>query len=124
MPFPLALVFSLFHANCIVYKKIQNTRKEGITGDGWRQNATALLDEMRQNGVGIVMPPAEGEFPQEGLPFAEGRKITSVFAFAGAAEALRLLSCFQHCRNTGQLMYASASASRPSVCPSSVAVWK
>ena len=72
-----------------VWEGILHTRKEGITGDGWRQNATALLDEMRQNGVGIVMPPAEGEFPQEGLPFAEGRKITSVFAFAGAAEALR-----------------------------------
>lgn len=72
-----------------VWEGILHTRKEGIAEDGWRRNAAALLNEMRQNSVGIVIPPAEGEFPQEGLPFAEGRKITAVFAFAGTAEALR-----------------------------------
>ncbi len=72
-----------------VWEGILHTRKEGIAEDNWRRNAAALLEEMRLNGVGIVIPPAEGEFPQEGLPFAEGRKIAAVFAFAGAAEALR-----------------------------------
>lgn len=72
-----------------IWEGILHTGKEGIAEENWRQKATALLDEMRQNGVGILIPPTEGDFPQEGLPFAEGRKITAVFAFAGAAEALR-----------------------------------
>lgn len=72
-----------------VWEGILQTGKDRMTEEGWRRSAAALLEEMRQKGVGIVIPPAEGEFPREGTVFAEGRRIAAVFAFAGAAEALR-----------------------------------
>ena len=52
-----------------VWEGILHTRKEGITGDGWRQNATALLDEMRQNGH-----PQRENFRKKGCPLRKGGK--------------------------------------------------
>lgn len=68
---------------------ILQTAREGMRSAIWRKNAAALLEQMRQEGVGIVIPPAEGELPRDILPFAEGRSLAAVFAFAGAREALR-----------------------------------
>ena len=48
-----------------------------------------LLAALEEAGAAIIVPPAEGEFPRERLPFAEGRRLAQLFAFAGAAEALR-----------------------------------
>lgn len=70
---------------------ILQTEKEGAVAPGWRQGASALLTALQQEGVSIVVPPVEGEFPREVLPFAEGRRLATLFAFAGAAEALRRL---------------------------------
>lgn len=55
----------------------------------WRKNGQLLLEALEKEGVGIVIPPAEGEWPRGILPFADGRKLTALFAFSGAAEALR-----------------------------------
>lgn len=55
----------------------------------WRKNARRLLEEMKKEGISIVIPPMEGELPQDILPFADGRKLMTLFAFIGAAEALK-----------------------------------
>lgn len=71
------------------WEGILQTEKEKLAEEGWRHGAAALLEEMKEKGAGIVIPPAEGELPRDILPFAEGRRIAAVFAFAGAAEALQ-----------------------------------
>ena len=68
---------------------ILQTEKEAAMTAVWRKGAACLLAALEQAGAGIVVPPAEGEFPRERLPFAEGRRLAQLFAFAGAAEALR-----------------------------------
>lgn len=67
---------------------LQVQREEALSAL-WRKGALSLLEALKREGVSIVVPPAEGEFPREGLPFAEGRRLAALFAFAGAAEALR-----------------------------------
>lgn len=69
---------------------LQAEKEQAVTPE-WRRGAKELLMALRQEGVSIVVPPAEGEFPREVLPFAEGRRLATLFAFAGAAEALRRL---------------------------------
>lgn len=68
---------------------ILQVQREGSVSAPWRKNALALLAELERAGTAIIVPPAEGEFPRERLPFAEGRKLTALFAFDGATEALR-----------------------------------
>ncbi len=68
---------------------ILQVRKENAMTAAWRQGALSLLEAMEREGVSIVIPPAEGEFPRERLPFAQGRKLAALFAFQGAQEALR-----------------------------------
>lgn len=72
-----------------IWEGVLQAEKEKLAEEGWRRGAAALLEEMESKGVGIVIPPAEGELPRDILPFAEGRRIAAAFAFAGAAEALR-----------------------------------
>lgn len=67
---------------------LQTDTENGMT-QVWRKNAAKLLERLKKEGVEIIIPPAEGELPREVLPFAEGRRIANLFAFAGAAEALR-----------------------------------
>ena len=55
----------------------------------WRENAAGLLRQLQKGGVSIVIPPTAGEIPRTILPLAEGRKLMTLFAFEGAAEALR-----------------------------------
>ena len=68
---------------------ILQTQRETAMTANWRRGASALLEALEKEGVGIVIPPAEGEFPRERLPFAEGRRLATLFAFEGAAEALK-----------------------------------
>ena len=68
---------------------LQAERTAALTAD-WRRGAVRLLAALEEAGAAIIVPPAEGEFPRERLPFAEGRRLAQLFAFAGAAEALRL----------------------------------
>ena len=68
---------------------ILQVQREGAMAAEWRQGAKILLSELEQRGAGIVVPPAEGEFPREILPFAEGRRLAVLFAFDGAVEALK-----------------------------------
>lgn len=68
---------------------ILQVQREGGLSAPWRKGAAALLAEMERLGAAVIVPPAEGEFPRERLPFAEGRKLAALFAFDGAAEALR-----------------------------------
>ena len=47
------------------------------------------MERLKKEGVEIVIPPVEGELPRGILPFADGKRLTNLFAFEGAAEALR-----------------------------------
>ncbi|MBP3307245.1 MAG: hypothetical protein J6L66_06460, partial [Anaerotignum sp.] len=55
----------------------------------WRKQAGKLMERLKKEGVEIVIPPVEGELPRGILPFADGKRLTNLFAFEGAAEALR-----------------------------------
>lgn len=68
---------------------ILQTERAGAMAADWRRAALRMLAEMEQNGAEILVPPAEGELPLGNLPYADGRRLAAVFAFAGAAEALR-----------------------------------
>lgn len=68
---------------------ILQVQREAAMTSAWRKAARNMLEMMEREGVSIVVPPAEGEFPRERLPFAEGRRIAALFAFEGAGEALR-----------------------------------
>lgn len=68
---------------------ILQAERTAVLTAAWRRGAAQLLAALEQEGAGIIVPPAEGEFPRERLPFAEGRRLAQLFAFAGAAEALR-----------------------------------
>lgn len=68
---------------------ILQTEKENAMTAIWRKNAAKLLEVLKKKEVAIVIPPAEGDLPRDFLPFAEGRRLTNLFAFRGAAEALQ-----------------------------------
>ena len=55
----------------------------------WRKQSAKLLEKLKKNGTEIIIPPAEGELPWDILPLATGRKLTTLFAFEGAKEALK-----------------------------------
>ncbi len=55
----------------------------------WRTKAEELVKTLAAEGAGIIIAPTEGEFPQKILPIAKGRILAALFAFDGAAEALR-----------------------------------
>ena len=55
----------------------------------FRKQAAELLEKLKKNGTEIILPPTEGELPRHILPFADGRRLTNLFAFAGGMEALR-----------------------------------
>ncbi|MBR3992502.1 MAG: hypothetical protein IKI92_01410, partial [Anaerotignum sp.] len=46
-------------------------------------------EQLKKEGAEVIIPPIEGELPQGILPYADGRRLTNLFAFEGAAEALR-----------------------------------
>ena len=68
---------------------VLQTEKENAMTAIWRKNEEKLLEILQKKGAPIVIPPTEGELPRHILPFAEGRRLTTLFAFWGAAEALR-----------------------------------
>ncbi|NCC16300.1 MAG: hypothetical protein EOM28_08110 [Clostridia bacterium] len=55
----------------------------------WRKKAEDLVKTLSTAGAGIVIAPYDGEFPQNILPIAKGKAMAALFAFDGAAEALR-----------------------------------
>ena len=67
---------------------LQTTAENSMT-PVWRKNAEKLLEEMKHQEIAIIIPPLEGELPTDILPFADGRRLTTLFAFIGAAEALK-----------------------------------
>ena len=80
--------YTLTRVDGVLTGILQAERTAVLTAD-WRRGASRLLVALEDAGAAIVIPPAEGEFPRERLPFAEGRRLAQLFAFAGAAEALR-----------------------------------
>ena len=70
---------------------ILQTEAENSMTQVWRKNGEKLLERLRKDGTEIIIPPVEGELPRDILPFADGRRLANLFAFAGAAEALRRL---------------------------------
>lgn len=68
---------------------VLQTEHTVVLSGTWRRAAVRLLAALEECGAGVIVPPAEGEFPREVLPFAEGRRLAQLFAFAGAGEALR-----------------------------------
>lgn len=80
--------YTLTRVDGVLTGILQAERTAVLTAD-WRRGASRLLAALEEAGAAIIVPPAEGEFPRERLPFAEGRRLAQLFAFAGAAEALR-----------------------------------
>lgn len=67
---------------------LQTDAENGMT-QVWRKHVVKLMERLKKEGVEIIIPPIEGELPRDVLPFAAGRRLTNLFAFQGAAEALR-----------------------------------
>lgn len=55
----------------------------------FRKQAAQMLEKLKRDGVEIIIPPVEGELPRDILPFADGRRLTNLFAFPGAKEILK-----------------------------------
>ncbi|WMI81107.1 hypothetical protein [Anaerotignum sp. MB30-C6] len=55
----------------------------------WREKAEAMVKVLAAEGAGILIAPYEGEIPHKILPVATGKILAALFAFDGAAEALR-----------------------------------
>lgn len=70
---------------------ILQTEAENSMLQVWRKNAVKLMERLKKEGVEIIIPPIEGELPRDILPFADGRRLVNLFAFEGAAEALKRL---------------------------------
>lgn len=68
---------------------VLQTQAENSMDPLWRKNAVKLLEQMKKDGAEIIIPPEKGDLPRNILPFADGRRLTNLFAFAGAAEALK-----------------------------------
>ncbi|MFR5718277.1 MAG: hypothetical protein ACLUD9_06135 [Anaerotignum faecicola] len=98
--------YTLTRVDGVLTGILQAERTAVLTAD-WRRGAVRLLAALEEAGAAIIVPPAEGEFPRERLPFAEGRRLAQLFAFAGAAEALR-----RQGRNPEESAFLLAGASR------------
>ena len=67
---------------------LQTTAENSMTAV-WRKNGEKLLERLKKDGVAIIIPPLEGELPREILPFADGKRLMTLFAFPGAEEVLK-----------------------------------
>ena len=72
----------------VLYGVLSVQDGEGLP-TAWREKAEDLVKTLAAEEAGILIPPYEGEYPQKILPVAKGRAMAALFAFAGAAEALR-----------------------------------
>lgn len=70
---------------------ILQTERAAAMEAPWREAALRMIAELEREGAAILVPPAEGELPPANLPYADGRRLAAIFAFSGAAEALRRL---------------------------------
>ena len=66
---------------------LQTTAEEGMSSV-WRKNARTMLEQLKKDGIAIIIPPTTGELPWDILPMAKGKKLMQFFAFVGAKEAL------------------------------------
>ena len=65
----------------------------------WREAAQQALQEAKASGAVIAVSPLAADLPQDILPFADGRRLTALFAGEGVAEALRRMGKDPHaCR--------------------------
>ena len=80
--------FTIGEKDNILYGVLSISDGQGLTVP-WRNKAEALVKTLAAEGAGIIIPPMEGEFPQKILPIAKGKILAALFAFDGAAEALR-----------------------------------
>lgn len=85
---------------------ILQTEAENSMTALWRKNSRRLLEKLKADGVEIVIPPMEGELPRDILPFANGKRLTNLFAFRGAAEVLR-----RQGKNPAECQYLMAGGS-------------
>ena len=67
---------------------LQTTAENSMTAV-WRKNGEKLLERLKRDGVAIIIPPLEGELPRDVLPFADGKRLMTLFAFPGAKEVLK-----------------------------------
>lgn len=54
----------------------------------WREKCEELIINMQLEGVTVLVSPKEGEFPQDILPFARGKKLMGVLTFFHMEEIL------------------------------------
>ena len=71
--------YTLTRVDGVLTGILQAERTAVLTAD-WRRGAVRLLAALEEAGAAIIVPPAEGEFPRERLPFAEGRRLAQLFA--------------------------------------------
>lgn len=80
--------FTIEEKDNTLFGVLSLTKGQGLPSP-WRDKAEALAKTLAAEGAGIIIPPYEGEFSQQILPVANGRILAALFAFDGAAEALR-----------------------------------
>lgn len=73
--------------NDILYCRLQTTKAQYFQ-TAWRKVVKTLLEEQKQAGVQVVCSPMAADLPQGILPFATGKKLTTLFAIDGAMLAL------------------------------------
>ena len=61
--------YTLTRVDGVLTGILQAERTAVLTAD-WRRGAVRLLAALEEAGAAIIVPPAEGEFPRERLPFA------------------------------------------------------
>ncbi len=71
----------------ILHCRLQIT-KEQYFQTAWRDVAKTLLEQAKQSGVCVVCSDMAADLPQQILPFATGKKLTTLFAIEGATMAL------------------------------------
>lgn len=69
--------YTLTRVDGVLTGILQAERTAVLTAD-WRRGAVRLLAALEEAGAAIIVPPAEGEFPRERLPFAEGRRLAQL----------------------------------------------
>lgn len=80
--------FRIYEKDDVLYGVLSFEGGQGLP-QPWREKVENMMKALAAEGAGIAITPYEGEVPNNILPLAHGRVLTSLFAFEGAAEALR-----------------------------------
>lgn len=65
----------------------------------WREKCEELIINMQLEGVTILVPPKEGEFPRDILPFAYGKKLMEILTFIHMKDILEKVYKKNKCEN-------------------------